>query len=182
MSNGYATEDLEALLESIESDESDEADYEAAPRRINFRRPNVASGGNLYQARPQGNYVTQVQLQAALTRVGNQIKTNSDAIKTVNGRLATIGTEQTKQATALKKEVEERKKDMAKLQNNVEMSALLQAVLNPGTGGTLAALLPVLLLGGFGSSSGGDNSSNDQTTMLLLVLALSGGLGIGKGH
>src|SRR5215469_12262939 len=108
MSNGYATEDLEAILESLEADEADEADE--AVRRP-FRSPTTASGRGLTPPQMQTGYVTEARLRHALARVGEQIKTNSDAIKAVNGRISTLSTDVSRQSTALKKEIEERKKD-----------------------------------------------------------------------
>jgi hypothetical protein len=189
MSNGYATEDLEAILESLEaSDEADEAD-EAAGRPRPFRPPMTASGRGLAPPRPQPGYVTEARLQAALAQVGKQIKTNSDAIKAVNGRVNTIGADVSRQATALKKEIEERKKDNNALRNNVQLATLLPLLVRPSskdvTGAvanttlvsgdkvlvdkadSLTTLLPVLLLGGLGTSS--DSTSSGSTS--------SGGIG-----
>lgn len=204
MSNGYATEDLEAILESLESDESDESD-EMAERIIRRRgrpRINTAPGTGLVPPKPQAGYVTEARLQAALARVGAQIKTNSDAIKEVNTRLSAINAEQTRQAAALKKAIAEQKKETAVLKNNIQLAALLPLLIRPATrtitktaggltegdkvlidsGDSLSALLPLLLLGGMGSapadgaSSGLGGGFNDPTTMLLVVLAASGKL------
>ena len=210
MSNGYATEDLEAILESLESDESDESDeFAEAPMRQSsrFRPPTTASGRGLAPSRPQPGFVTEARLQEALAQVGRQIKTNSDAIKAVNSRLNTISGDIARQTAALKKEAEERKKDNAELRNAVQLSALLPLLVRPPSrtvnenvpntdikkddkvliesSNTLTTLLPLLLLGGLGGSSSPAGTStggglSDPTTLLLVVLATSGGLSGGK--
>src|SRR5437763_2875997 len=81
-SDDEALNGLTEILEDIESDESDESDEARKPYR-----PRVPSGRGLYKQRPTGNYVTQVQLQAALARVGQQIKTNATATKAVSARV-----------------------------------------------------------------------------------------------
>ena len=201
MNNGYPREDLEAILESLESDESDESD-EAVWRRPSYRRPapRTAPGSGSYRAPVQNTYVTQRELQESIQRVDAKITTNSDAIKAVNARVNTLGTDVARQTTVVKKETDERKKDVSGLRNNVQLSALLPLLTQPktkdvtaenvsGTGLTkgdkilvdgsnsLSALLPVILLGGLGtssdsSSSGGAGGMNDLTT-LFLVLALT---------
>lgn len=203
MSNGYATEDLEAILESLEADEADESD-ELAEQRTRSRpwsRPSTATGRGLVPPRPQTGYVTETRLQAALARVGEQIKTNSEAIKKVNSKLGTIDTEQTRQNTALKKETEERKKDTARLANQAQLLALLPLLQTPktiqltseagnlpvgtkvvvdGGGDSLSTLLPLLLVGGLGTGTG-SGSGGGGTDMgglggldpLLLVLLLT---------
>jgi len=204
MSNGYATEDLEAILESLESDESDESD-EMAERTRDHRsrpgsRPSTATGTGLVPPRPQAGYVTEARLQAALARVGAQIKTNSDAIKAVNNRASAISSEQARQTAALKKEVEERKKDTARLASQAQLLTLLPLLQTPKTallstqldpslpagtkvlvdgGNSLNTLLPLLLVGGLGSgtgmgsgSGGGDTGSLGGLDPLLLVLLL----------
>ncbi len=157
--NGYVdTEDLDAIAEMMEdleydeSDESDESDEDIdileRRRRGRARRfrtpPRTAPGGGLFRPRPQpaggpggGQYVTQTQLQAALARVGQQIKTNSDAIKTLNGRVATLSSDVIKQATDLKKEMVTRKKVTDGLRRELkqtrDMAALLPLLSAPQT-------------------------------------------------
>src|SRR5512132_3546977 len=99
MPNGYlGMADIEALVEELEDlagEDYDEEEDDLAERRRRriHRAPRTGSGGGLYRARETG-YVTQTQLQAALTRVGSQIKTNSEAIKTLNSRVATLSSDQ----------------------------------------------------------------------------------------
>lgn len=209
MNNGYLPENLEAILEALESDESDEIDEsdesdelaERRRRRHRGHRPRTASGRGLVPPRPQAGYVTEARLEAAMAKVGAQIKTNSDAITGVNARLGTLSGYVSGQSTKLKKESEERKKDVSGLRNNVQMAALLPLLSKPSTksinqkiegteleandkvlvdkGDSLTALLPIIMLGGMGGSSDGSSSGSaggfggDSSMMLVLALALS---------
>jgi flagellar basal body rod protein FlgC len=83
-------------------------------------RPSTATGTGLAPQQPQAGYVTEARLEAALARVGAQIKTNSDAIQAVNSRANTISDNVAAQTTALKKEMEERKKDTATLKKQIQ--------------------------------------------------------------
>lgn len=195
--NGFESDDLDTLTELLE-DVDDESYEEATPlsRLRQFRRPapRTATGNNLFQARPT-QYVTQVQLDAAMKRVGAQIKTNSDAVRTLNSRVAA-------DAAAIQKEAINRKQDLAKLRSNVQMTALLPLLIKPASVGPtsaedkiggidvpqgtkvlveskdkLSALLPLLLMGGLGGSDGKSSSGgDDQMMMLMMVMAISGGL------
>jgi len=189
----------EAIDEMLEADEADESD-EAAPRRP-WSRPRVASGQNLFRARPETQYVTQTQLQAAMSRVGVQVRTNSTAISQLNTHVAAAN-------ATVKKETTNRKKDVAALRSNLsqtqQMSAILPLLSQPrsvtvtglaadgipestkvlvDSGNTLALLLPMLLMSGIGGgstdSSGGTSGGgllgggdNNSMMMLAMVLAL----------
>src|SRR5436305_6966668 len=138
MSNGYARQDLEAILESLESsDELDESDGMAERSRDHRSRPgsrpSTATGTGLAPPRPQVGYVTEARLEAALARVGAQIKTNSDAIQAVNSRANTISDNVAAHTAALKKEMEERKKDTARLASQSQLLALLPLLQTPKT-------------------------------------------------
>lgn len=200
MSNRYATEDLEAILESLEADEADEmAERTRDHRSRPGSRPSTATGTGLAPPKPQAGYVTEARLEAALARVGAQIKTNSDAIQAVNSRANTISDNVAAQTAALKKETEERKKDTARLASQAQLLALLPLLQTPKTvqlsravdnipantkvlvdgGDSLNTLLPLLLVGGSGSgtglgsgSGGGDTGSMGGLDPLLLVLLL----------
>jgi len=200
MSNGYEMEDFEAILEALESDESDESDELAERlRRRRYRPPTTAPGRGLVPPKPSAAYVTEARLEAALARVGAQIKTNSDAIKAVNDRVSSFSAEQARQASALKKETEERKKDTARLASQAQSSALLPLLITPkfrqiaqpvdtlqsgdkvliDGGDSLSLLLPLLLGGGLGtgtglgtSSGGGETGSMGGIDPLLLVMLL----------
>jgi hypothetical protein len=93
-------EDVEAM-DGLESDESDEfAEWRG---RRGFR-PRVPTGRNLYRPRPQGNYVTQTQLQTALGRVGAQIKASGDATKALSTRFNTLTERVDKEIATRRKE------------------------------------------------------------------------------
>jgi hypothetical protein len=199
MPNGYEMDDLETLVEMLESDDSDEMMAERSGRRSRRRprAPRTASGrGTMPPRRQQGNFVTEAQLEAGLTRVEQQIRTNSAAIQTVSNRVNTVAEEQTRQAATLRREI-------AGQNQRLQMSAIFPLLLqrsvtlredvgNSGlrandrvqlTGDSFSAMLPLLLMGGFGQSGGqggspGSDSSSDMTP-LLLVLALSGSAGGG---
>lgn len=191
--------DEDDVFEMFGEDEEDDSDFaERRRRRRGLRRrraPRTARGRGYYRQRPSNKYVTQAQLQTALAKVGKDVKTNAAAIKTINGRINTLSSEQSRQAAALKKEIKDRKAESAKLKNNIQMATLLPlltkkslpATASEGTiggttvpagtkiateGDTLSTLLPIFLLSG----SGGMGGMGDDSNMLLLALALSGGL------
>ena len=209
---GYADmEDLDVFAdayEDIESDESDESDedldvLERRQRGRRFRQPpRTAPGGGLFRPRPQSSqYVTQTQLQAAMARVGQQIKTNSDAVKTLNTRVATLSTDVTRQAADLRKEATTRRRETAALRRELrqtrEMVGIIPLLSQPrsvqlgadvgnlradnrvviDSGDSFSAILPLLLLGGLGSgggTSGGAEGGSDNNSMLLFALLLGG--------
>lgn len=201
----YGTETLEGLLgelEGLEWDEADESEERSGRGRPSGRRPppRTAPGTGLVTPRPSTQFVTQTQLQTALAKVGAQIKTNSDAIKTVSDRVGT-------QADLLSKEVVARKKKTDELEKGLrqtrEMTAILPLLSRPksvqldpsaladpkpavtpkalvDSDDTLSFILPLMLLGGSGSGSGsggggmfGGGGGGDDNSMMMLVLALS---------
>lgn len=197
MSEYDTLEDLDTFDSDDEFDEAFAAlideDEEAARRR---RRPaRTSRGQGYYRARPTNRYVTQAQLQAALAKVGKDVKGIATSVSAVGARVDTVKADQAKQLAMMKKEAAERRKDTAKLKSGMQMAALLPMLtsktitVKAGTevGGTkvtedtrlavapdsMAMLLPMLMMGdGFGGGSGGDSSN-----MLFLALALSGGFG-----
>jgi outer membrane murein-binding lipoprotein Lpp len=180
----------EAEYEAMEGLES-EFESEAAERaRGRIRKP---SGQPSFKPRPNPNtpmYVTQPQLESALTRVDGKIKTVSDGVSTINSRVAAL-------ASSVKKETEERKKTAENqnrdLNQKLQLLALLPLLVQSPTatvavngagaitavnnaaipaGGTslsistpdtnnLDALLPVLLVSGLGSAGGGLSLGGD---------------------
>jgi hypothetical protein len=132
--------------------------------------------------------VTQTQLQTALAKVSADVKTNGDAIKTVNARLNTLSSEQAQQVATLRRESAERKKADAAIradQKKIRELAVLQVLLQkPPTldvtrdGGQVTdvtlkqsndSLLPILLMGGLGGDSSGGGSDNSMMMMALLL-------------
>jgi hypothetical protein len=198
----YGTETLEALLDELEGfewDESDESEERSGRGRRSGRRPppRTAAGTGLATPRPNTHYVTQTQLQTALAKVGAQIKTNSDAIKSVSDRVSA-------QAEMLSKEVVARKKKTDELERGLrqtrEMSAILPLLSKPKTvqlannavspavtsgtapkalvdsDDTLSTLLPLMLMGGMGGSSsggGGMFGGGDDNSMMMMMMVLA---------
>jgi hypothetical protein len=192
------TDLIEALeeLEDLEFDEgTEDYEYDEARRRARGRAaarrpaPRTASGTGFFRPRPgtQSQNVTQTQLQTALAKVSADVKTNGEAIKTLNGRVNVLSSEQAQQGVALRREAAERKKEDTAIRAEVrkarELSMLQLLIQKPPTvelvrnGEAVTdvklkqsndSLLPILLmsggLGGDGASGGGDN------TMLLALL------------
>lgn len=185
-SDGY-----ESVFETDETDESDESDESrrGRQRRRGGIRPKVPSGQGLYKPRPNGNYVTQVQLKSAMDRVGAQIKTNADATKAVNTRVNVVNDRVDKEAATRKKENAELNKKIKKGQEASLLPLLLQKAPETETK-TISTtvngvatnvdvvtkvkqssdnLLPLLLIMGMGGGSGSDDNS-----MGLMAIALLG--------
>jgi hypothetical protein len=178
--------DVAELLEDIdESDDLTETDEE----RTRFRpfRPKVPSGKGLFKGRPESRYVTQVQLSAAMTRVGGQIKANGDATKALSTRVNALGTDVTK----VRKDVATIRKEAS----SGRMLSILPLLLtkppvlksfttdavpeaNKKTNVTSAEfeapdiLLPMMLLLVGGGLGGGESKSGEDSMMLMLPLVL----------
>lgn len=191
--NGYESdegfESVADLLEDIESDESDESDEseERTRRRTRPFRAKVPSGRGLYKPRPSGNYVTQVQLQAALTRVGGQIKTNAEATKALSGRVNTITKRVDDEAIARKKEIGAVKKEVSSARQMGILPLLLtstpklKSITIAGTTSPASAeferqdnLLPLVLLMGSGGLGGGDGKGSDDNMMMMMAVLMAG--------
>ena len=189
-------ESVAELLENIESDEAAGWDDSEERQRNRLRpfRPKVPTGRGLYKERPNGNTVTQVQLQAAMARVGEQIKTSSDATKALSARVNTLTTRLDAEAAARKKETFAVKKES----QSGRMMSILPFLLmqppkltsfTPTTSGALVAdnsvrvsnatyasqdmMLPlILMMSGGGLGGGGGSTGSDDTMMLLLAVMM----------
>ena len=155
-------------------------------------RPPVrtAPRQSAYTPRPTGtsNPVTQAQLQAALARVSSQISVNSNAIKTVDGRLRGASAEIGRQGGALRKEIADRKKVTDGIRREMQSTRELGAVVGllAAQGGTLGSLAPLALLlppetlglSGASSDSGGTSSSlfGGGGLVPIVVIAAAAGL------
>jgi hypothetical protein len=158
--------------------------------------------GNYFAARPQSPFVTQTQLQSALTKVRNDVARNARGITALNTRANGLqavttrhGRELVKQTKVNERQTRELRAGLKKLQDNSLMMFLLTrpktttpvTAANTALGGAAipvgnkiliqpekdnSLLLMLALSGGLGGDSGGGGDSN----MLLMVLALSGGL------
>lgn len=198
-------EALESLLDSdgydsvFEMDESDESDESDEARRGGGRRrgrrggsrPKVPSGQGLYKPRPNGTYVTQIQLKSAMDRVGGQIKQNADATKAVNTRVDVVNDRVDKETVARKKENADLNKKFKKGQEASLLPLLLQkapeketktisgVTVNGVQNQTLDVvtnvkqpsdnLLPLLLIMGMGGGMGSDDSSMGILAIALLA-------------
>lgn len=178
MSQLYGFPELDEYDESYdEYDEYDES-YDEAVRRPTARRAPVrtAPRGSAYKPRPTATGpVTQAQLKEALAVVSRQVATNSTAIKTIDGRVRGVTTEQARTTAMLRKEIVDRKKDQETFKKELQSTR------------ELAALLPIIakdnpIIGLLAASSGGGGlfgggSGTDGTGSLLMTVLLLGGLG-----
>jgi hypothetical protein len=179
----------EAEYETLEAYESESEFAERRP----FPKPSAKPS---FQRRLPPSFVTQVQLEAALTRVDGKIKTVSDGVSTLNTRVSSLSSTLKKEADERKKDVEGQKRD---LNQKVQLLALLPLLIRPPTytigagaitaapnptavvlqadaGNAMNALLPLLLVSGIGGSGGfglggGDSGSDSSLLFLALILA-----------
>ena len=152
--------------------------------------PVKPSGGKNTYAPPKSagtdRAVTQSQLKEALGKVSQQITLNSNAIKTVDGRVRGVGEDQKKLGAFVKKEVGGQKKDLESvkrdLQQTKELSAIIPMITHNMTGpiATLAPLLHLMpgdVLGGGSSSSSGSGSNSSSSLLsgsnLLAIAAIA---------
>jgi hypothetical protein len=163
-----------------------------AGRGGNVSRPR---GGRLTGPQPQQGYVTRNEFNAAMEKVRSELAAASSGLRTLEGRVNTLGTGQErlmKEAAARKRENEGLRRD---LKSTRELAAILPLissntktitikdgkgnaldVLAP-SGNSLSAILPLLLLSGGDSTSGsggsggifGGGSDNNSLLPLLLI-------------
>lgn len=95
-SEAYDSSEMDAMLDGLVEGYSDYSERRGNSGRRGGRTPNrgvtTAPGRNPYRPPQQQGYVTQKQLEEALTRVGVDIKRNAEGIKTINTRLNGITT------------------------------------------------------------------------------------------
>jgi hypothetical protein len=118
----YEDTDVEEYESDLEFAESEE--LEERRRRPRFR-PRTPSGQGLYRSRPTAGSVTQAQLQTALTRVGQQIKSGSDATKQLAARVNTLVERLDREITGRKKADAEQKKAAGQSSTNMMLPLLL---------------------------------------------------------
>lgn len=160
-------------------------DYSEAGWGEAKRRPPVKpSGGKNAYSPPRSaggdRPVTQSQLKEALGKVSQQISLNSNAIKTVDGRVRGVTEDQKKLGAFVRKETADRKKELEAvkrdLQQTKELSAIIPMVTHNMTG-PIATLAPLLHLipadtlnsGGAGSGSGSSNSLLGGSNLLAIA-------------
>jgi hypothetical protein len=169
------------------------------------RRPQVGGGRNFFSARPQSYFVTQAQLQSALTKVRNDVAKNGRAITAVNTRINGVQTAAARQGRELVKQSKVNARQardivavrtgLKKAQENNLMMFLLTRPKATATAVTNAtgfpadtAIIPAgnkiliqpekdnSLLLALMLSGGLGGDGGDGSSGLLLALALSGGL------
>lgn len=148
--NGYYGEYDDVALEDFEDDDAfpeffeddGELDIERRGRgrgrggggRSSRRDdPRGARGGGYNQPRPSSQYVTQTQLQAVATRIGNDVKKLNEADKTLNTRINAGNARLDRHAMAIKKESSARKKADAGLKNTLLLLSIVPLILKPKT-------------------------------------------------
>jgi hypothetical protein len=178
--------DFELDLSELDS-EADLAER-AAPKRPSSQpsfKPRPAPGT------PSG--VTQAQLEAALSRVDNKIKTVADGVTTLSSRVGSL-------TSATKKEIDERKKTVDNtgkdLNSKLALLAILPALTQPtytipavqipanaavGTTNTGANPVQLQYVGSQPGNSVDVSADSNTLNMLLPVLAIAGsGFGFGS--
>ena len=92
----YDSSEVDAMLDGLVESYSDYSERRRPSGRQGRSPANrnvpTAPGRNPYRAPAEAGYVTQKQLEEALTRVGVDIKRNAVGIKTINSRLNGITT------------------------------------------------------------------------------------------
>jgi hypothetical protein len=178
---------------SFDTGEWQDTEYESFPDSAEAggwgearRRPPArpSAGRSAYQPpRSSGSDrpVLQSQLKEALARVSQQITINSNAIRTVDGRVRGVSEEQKKLGAFARKENADRKKELETvrrdLQQTRELSALIPLATANATGpiATLAPLLHLVpggtLMGGADSSGGSGGSGSLLGGSNLLAIA-----------
>ncbi|QBY55461.1 hypothetical protein [Cupriavidus oxalaticus] len=183
--------DLLGTIESEENDEGAELDenVQNLARRLRSVKPKVPTGSGLFQARPPQRYVTQLELQVALGRVGAQIKTHAEATKAVSTRVNTLNLRVDAEVAARKKEDTAIRKDIS----NGRMMSILPLLMTSapklksidiqenGTTVTKTVtksefekqdMMPMALMLMMGSMSDNDSKTNDNSMMMMLPLVL----------
>jgi hypothetical protein len=179
--------ELSELLEGAGEWES-ESEAAEARRGGNVRRPSSQPSFRPRPAPSTPQYVTQTQLEAALTRSDGKIKTVADGVTQINTRLNGLAVAAKKEADERKKTLDAQNKDM---NQKLQLMAMLPVLTTPpsatvaGTSvlipdtSSLDKLLPLLLVsglggtGGFGGSSDSSGDGGSGMMMMALVLALA---------
>lgn len=177
-------ESMESLLDSFEAGEFAEAPFRRPPVRTPTGRPS-------YEPRPAPNAASQGQVQAAARNLDSKIETLSNAVKALEARTNTLGSEQERVGAVVRKEIEERKKTAdgirGELQQTKTLSVLLPfltqssteisdgtrtaTVLTKPTSG-IASFLPFLLLMSGPTTEGSKGMLGGDNTMMLLLLVM----------
>lgn len=159
-------EDIDEDLDEIDDEDIDEDDESLAERRRKRRR-NRVRGRGYNQPKLEKSYVTQSQLQAAMSRVADDVRKLSSSVGTVDDRIAKTRKDQgqfTQMALLL---------PLLSRPKVVEVpsttSGKVEKVLS-GEQDKMAMLLPFMLMGGMGGGSNG--GGNDMMMMMVMMIAM----------
>jgi hypothetical protein len=165
---------------------ADEPDDEMAERRgRRVRRPSpvrpatgAGLGGPAGASPPRNQPVTQAQLQAALTRVRQQVTANATAIKTIDGRVRTVIDDSQKLKVATDSQISRLRSELKTTQT---ISALLPLLVPPGSQyANVAPLIhiigPELMSGKSGSAASGGFLGNSSNLIAIGALAFASGV------
>ncbi|HEV8694628.1 MAG TPA: hypothetical protein VGQ93_10695 [Lysobacter sp.] len=177
---------------AFESDESDESDE--ARRGRGGRRPPVrtARRGNAVPQRPASGFATKAELTATANRLDARIATNSNAVKTLEGRVNTVSSDTGKLRTDLNK-VQGSLNDVRNMSMLMPLLSTQKTVTTTDAAGgipvgskvvvdsgdTFSKILPLLMFSGsFGGSSGGSGSSGgmfggDSSGLMMVALIMA---------
>jgi hypothetical protein len=121
-----------------------------------------------------GPYASQQALNALRVQFNQQMTTNSNAIRQIDGRVRNVITEQGRQGAALRREIADRRRETATLQRDLQFTRELAAVIpfiqqaaGPGSG--IAQLLPLVFLlpsDTLGSALGGSGTTGGSPGLL----------------
>jgi hypothetical protein len=183
--NGYHTEDDS---EYDEPEDDTEDDTEATHRPV---RTAVARGYFRPQVPAQGSrsFVTQSQLQHALSVVQADMRKNAGAVRAVDKRVTVMGRRTRKDINTARNDMTQATEMMALLPMISQGSPVTVDTTNKDSGGnpipaqvpqassSTTMMLPLLLLagmpGGFGGSSNSESSGTQDNNMMMLVLAMA---------
>lgn len=177
--------DFEDVLEhDYESDfEYDEGlwDEAAKVKPRSFRPLKTAPKGSPTVIAPRPGFATKAELDATAKKLDARIATTTDSVKQLDGRTRTMEAESAKMGTALKKEIEVRKRQTTELRKGLDESRQLAMIVPLITAGAdpndkFTKLLPVLLYSGAfggGGSSGLGGSDNQGMMLAMMAIALS---------
>jgi hypothetical protein len=173
------------VFEWIESDESDER----ARRRGRARPLRTAKPGGAIPRRPPAGFATKAELAASANTLDKKITTNSEAIKTVNTKIADLSAQVARSSKNLGGRVNEmgqmsmllplltmpQTRRVTTAVAGTEIAANDRVVIDSGD--TLTRLLPVLLMSGSlggspGQSGGMFGGDNSALMMVAMVMAL----------
>ncbi|MFJ7158155.1 hypothetical protein ACIQUQ_24910 [Streptomyces sp. NPDC101118] len=186
--SGY--DDIESLLDGFEFDEFDES---SAPRRQTVRTPTRRSS---FIPRHTQAAASQSQVQTSVRNLDSKIETLGNAVKSLETRTNALSAGQSKLATTVRKEAEERKKGSDAIRADLQQTKMLSLLLPMLTQetvdadangkqvkvvtqsqGQFASLLPLMLLmpgmSGGESGKGGGLGGGDMLTTLLLLSVLT---------